>query len=141
MTREEADDLQIALDNYVKIKEKSPAKSPAVDMAKLGLANRLSREIPDLKVAGMDGNLLLGAFAGLLKTLVPKIKTSSQILTVPVVDGHTKVDYGSITNDEFHALYCIRIPTDVATEAVHLNSVNAMFKGAMKGTEGERVDE
>lgn len=137
MTREEADDLQIALDNYIKIKSELDAKSPAVWTAKAMLANRLAREIPDLKVAGMDGNLLLGAFASLLKTLVPKVKTSSEILTVPVVDGHTEVDYGSITNDEFHTIYCIRIPADVACEAVQLNSVNAMFKGAMKGKEDE----
>ena len=137
MTREEADELQVVLDNYVKAKEELDEKSPAVWATKAMLANRLSREIPDLKVAGMDGNLLLGAFAGLLKTLVPKISTSSATVTVPVVDGHTKVDYGAITEDDFEKLYCIRIPADVATEAVHLNSVNALFKGAMKGKEDE----
>jgi hypothetical protein len=137
MTREEADGLQVAIDNYLKIKEGAGIKSPGAVMAKTMLANRLAREIPDLDIGGVDGNLLLGAFAGLLKSLVPKVSTSSKVVTVPVVDGHTEVDYNSIDEDEFHAMYCIRIPIDVAHEAVHLNSVNALFKSAMKGAENE----
>ncbi len=129
MTREEADQLQKALDSYAETKVHDPNKA---SLMKMMLAQRLERLIPDLDFDHINGNLLLGAAMSLLKMLVPKAVESTVPLSVPVVDGHKEVDVSTMSEEEYRRRYCIAIPADVAAEAAYHRSSRAMADAIFK---------
>jgi hypothetical protein len=129
MTREQKDKLQKELDRYAERRSKVKDERK-LSLLKMTFGMRLSRLIPDMKVAGIDVSLMLGPIAALFapKNMGP--------VTVPVVEGHSEAwskieeEYGTrgsiplAVEEAFEKEYALSIPGDLAIEAMRIKTSN-----------------
>ena len=137
MTREEADKLQKALDDYVDIRDSEAKKEYTLGdkklrgapmLLRLQLAQFIEPLLPEVRFdGGMD---LMGLAGTLASVLGVKVERSDGAMSV--VDGHEEVDPEDIGWEEFERLYCVRVPGDVMKEALNVRSTKAVFEMAMK---------
>lgn len=142
MTREEADEAQKALDEYVELRDRSEEKKYKIGdtllrgrpvMLRLQLARLIESMLPEAKLGtSMDLIGLAVPFASILG-----IKVEMHPAAISVVDGHGDVDPEEIGWDEFERLYCISVPGDVMKEAFNIRSSRVMHDLAAKGDKGD----
>lgn len=130
MTREEADKLQKVLDDYAEMRD---AGNKGAKALKFQLAIYLSRIIPDIKIGGVNATMFLGPLA---KLFSPELASKMEPMKVSVVDGHEEwepvhaagreLGPGEMLWPEFEEKYCIRVPGDLAQEALNHKSTSIM---------------
>jgi len=124
MTREEADKLQETLDSYVQLKEKGARAKGALIVLRMSLAQYIEPFIAEVKIGGdVD---LMGVVSSFARAL--GVKIGHKTMAVSVVDGHESADPDDIGWEEYEKLYCVRVPGEIAEEALNLRSSKMMFE-------------
>ncbi len=134
MTREEADELQKVIDEYIAIRDKGSdecslgdKKFRAAPILKIQLATYLEPLLPEVKLTedGMDMMAMLGPIMSIFGAKSDRADLSP--VTMTVVEPCPEFDSDTMDHDEYDRLYSIRIPRDLMDEVLHMRSSKTMF--------------